>query len=197
MITLDGTTLSAADVIAIARDGAPARLADDARARLATMRAYVEREWMRPDAPPIYGFNTGLGKLKDSAVPHDAIRLFQAMLVNAHSAGVGEPLAEEIVRATLALRVNAFARGYSGPRVAVADRLIAMLNAGVHPVIPAQGSVGASGDLAPLAYVAGALVGHPLAECQYRGQRMAARDALAAAGITPVKFRSKPRMAWR
>jgi histidine ammonia-lyase len=188
MITLDGTTLSAADVIAIARDGAPARLADEARERLATMRAYVEREWMRPDAPPIYGFNTGLGKLKDSAVPHDAIRLFQAMLVNAHSAGVGEPLAEEIVRATLALRVNAFARGYSGPRVAVADRLLAMLNAGVHPVIPAQGSVGASGDLAPLAYVAGALVGHPQAECQYRGQRMAARDALAAAGITPVEF---------
>jgi len=188
MITLDGITLSAADVVAIARDGVAARLDDAARERLMVMRDYVEREWIRPDAPPIYGFNTGLGKLKDSAVPHDAIRLFQAMLINAHSAGVGEPLAEEVVRATLVLRVNAFARGYSGPRVAVADRLLAMLNAGVHPVIPAQGSVGASGDLAPLAYVAGALVGHPQAECHYRGQRMAARAALAAAGITPLEF---------
>lgn len=189
MLELDGQSLTAADVVAVARGaGTEVRLAPTARARLAEMRAYIEREWMRPDAPPIYGFNTGLGKLKDSAVPFDRIQLFQAMLVNAHSAGIGEPLPEEVVRATMLLRVNAFARGCSGPRVELADRLLAMLNAGVHPVIPQAGSVGASGDLAPLAYLAGALIGHPQAECFFQGERMPAQQALERAGIAPTEF---------
>jgi histidine ammonia-lyase len=110
------------------------------------------------------------------------------MLINAHSAGVGEPLPEEVVRATMLLRVNAFAVGCSGPRIEVVDRLLAMLNAGVHPVIPQIGSVGASGDLAPLAYLAGVLVGHPQAEAFYQGERMPARMAFEKAGIMPVEF---------
>jgi histidine ammonia-lyase len=106
------------------------------------------------------------------------------MLINAHSAGMGKLLPEEVVRATMLLRVNAFARGCSGSRIEVVDRLLAMLNAGVHPVIPQIGSVGASGDLAPLAYLAGVLVGHPQAEAFYEGERMPARMALEKAGIT-------------
>jgi histidine ammonia-lyase len=189
MIELDGQTLTAAHVVAVARgQGMHIRLAPTARARLQDMRATIEREWLRPDAPPIYGFNTGLGRLKDAAIPLEQIALFQAMLVNAHSAGVGEPLPEDAVRATMLLRANAHARGVSGPRVAVVERLLAMLNAGVHPVIPQQGSVGASGDLAPLAYLAGALTGHARAECFYRGERMGAAQALEQAGITPVEF---------
>jgi histidine ammonia-lyase len=189
ILELDGHSLSLSDVVAVARrSGIHVQLAPVARARLAEMRAYVEREWLRPEAPPIYGFNTGLGKLKDAAIPFEQIKLFQAMLVNAHSAGLGEPLPEDAVRATLLLRANAFARACSGPRLAVVERLLAMLNAGVHPLIPQVGSVGASGDLAPLAYLAGAIVGHAQAECFYQGQRLPARAALEAAGILPLAF---------
>jgi histidine ammonia-lyase len=189
IIELDGHSLALAEVVAIARgEGVEVRLSESARAGLAATRGYIEREWLREDAPPIYGFNTGLGKLKDSAIPFAQIKLFQAMLINAHSAGVGEPLPEDAVRATLLLRANAFARGCSGPRPELVERLLAMLNRGVHPVIPQAGSVGASGDLAPLAYLAGALVGHPQAECFYGGERMAARAALEAAGIVPAAF---------
>lgn len=188
-IELDGYTLSAADVVMAARGAhTQARLAPEARQRLAELRAFIEREWMRPDAPPIYGFNTGLGKLKDSAIPLEQIRMFQAMLINAHSAGVGEALPEDVVRATMLLRVNAHARGCSGPRVETVERLLALLNAGIHPVIPAQGSVGASGDLAPLAYLTGTLAGVPQAECFYQGERMPVRQALERAGIAPLEF---------
>lgn len=187
ILELDGHTLTTADVVAVSRGrGVEVRLAAPARERLAAMRATIEREWLRPDAPPIYGFNTGLGKLKDAAIPLEQIRLFQAMLVNAHSAGTGTPLPEDAVRATLLLRANAFARGCSGPRLVLVDRLLAMLNSGVHPLIPQQGSVGASGDLAPLAYLAGVLVGHPQAEAFYGGERMAASAALEAAGLVPT-----------
>lgn len=193
-IELNGHSLTTAEVITVARERDAAgnwpevRFAAEARARLAQTRGYIEQHWLQAGAPPIYGFNTGVGKLKDSAIPVEQIKLFQAMLVNAHSAGLGEPLPEEVVRVTLLLRANAFARGCSGPRLAVVDRLLALLNAGVHPVIPRIGSVGASGDLAPLAYLTGALIGHPQAEAFYRGERMPAQAALAAANITPIEF---------
>jgi histidine ammonia-lyase len=192
-IHLDGRSLTAADVVAVARgSGAGAwpqvEVAPPARAALQRTRAYIEQHWLREDAPPIYGFNTGVGKLKDARIPLERIGHFQAMLINAHSAGLGEPLPEDAVRATLLLRANAFARGCSGPRLEVVERLLTMLNRGVHPLIPQAGSVGASGDLAPLAYLAGALTGHPQAEAVYQGQRLAAQAALAAAGIAPVEF---------
>ncbi len=193
VIELDGHNLSAADVIAVASprreaDWPEVRLSPESRTKLRQTREYIDRHWMTPDAPPIYGFNTGVGKLKDSAIPLEQIQLFQEMLVNAHSAGVGAALLEDVVRATLLLRANTFAFGCSGVRPEVVDRLLAMLNLGVHPVIPEQGSVGASGDLAPLAYLAGVLVGHSEAEALYHGQRMPAREALKAAGIKPVVF---------
>lgn len=197
ILKLNGHTLQAAEVVAIARGReTQVQLADEARTQLQQTRQYIETHWLRPDAPPIYGFNTGLGKLKDAAIPLEQIKLFQAMLINAHSAGVGEPLPEEVVRATMLLRVNAFARGCSGSRLELVERLLVMLNVGVHPLIPQIGSVGASGDLAPLAYLAGALVGHPQAEAIYRGQRLPARTALEAAGLTPTfKLEAKDGLA--
>jgi histidine ammonia-lyase len=194
ILELDGYNLTAAEVIAVAtlppRDGKwpEVRLSAGSREKLTQTRDYIERNWMRPDAPPIYGFNTGVGKLKDSPIPAEQVKLFQAMLINSHSTGVGEALPEDVVRATLSLRANTFARGFSGPRPELVDRLLAMLNAAVHPVMPQMGSVGASGDLAPLAHLAGALIGHPRAEAFFDGQRLPARAALEAAGITPVVF---------
>ena len=193
MVVLDGQNLQATDLVAIARaDSAgtwpEVSLADSARDAVQAARAYVESAWLKEGAPPIYGFNTGVGKLKDSAIPVDQIKQFQRMLVNSHSAGLGEPFPEEVVRATMALRVNAFAKGHSALRPVVIDRLLAMLNAGLHPVIPQIGSVGASGDLAPLAYLTGALTGHPQAEVFHRGHRIPARVGLQRAGIGPAAF---------
>jgi histidine ammonia-lyase len=192
-LELNGYSLTASDVVSVAtapRDEWPeVRLSDESRAVLKNTREYVEREWLREDAPPIYGFNTGVGKLKDSAIALDQIELFQEMLINSHSSGIGPPFPEDVVRATLLLRANAFARGCSGVRPDVVDRLLAMLNRCVHPVIPQMGSVGASGDLAPLAHLAGGLVGHPQAEAFYEGRRLPAADALQAAGILPVQYK--------
>lgn len=191
-VTLDGRTLNAADVVRVARpgpDGAFARaaLAPEARAALEATRAFIDAEWMHDEAPLMYGFNTGVGLFKDTRVSVADIPRYQDTLIMAHATGVGEPLPEDVVRATMLLRANAFASNYSGPRPAVVDRLLAFLDAGLHPVVPAKGSVGASGDLAPLAYVAGAVAAFPQAEIAYRGKRMPAPEAIAAAGL-PVAF---------
>jgi histidine ammonia-lyase len=192
-LELDGYSLTASDVVSIATasgDRWPeVRLSDESRARLKTTREYVERHWLKKDAPPIYGFNTGVGKLKDSAIRLEQIELFQEMLINSHSSGIGKPLPEDVVRATLLLRANAFARGCSGVRPVVVDRLLGMLNRGVHPAIPEMGSVGASGDLAPLAHLAGALVGHDRAEAFYEGKRIPVAEALRAARMEPIRFK--------
>ncbi|HJX39028.1 MAG TPA: histidine ammonia-lyase [Anaerolineae bacterium] len=192
-LELDGQSLLASEVVAVAT--APkghwplVLLSAESRQRLATARQYVEDHWLKADARPIYGFNTGVGKLKDSAIALEQIDLFQEMLINSHSAGVGKPLPEDVVRAILILRANTFARGCSGVRPELVDRLLALLNRGVHPVIPELGSVGASGDLAPLAHMAGTLVGHPQAEAFFDGRRMPATEALDAAGIDPIQFK--------
>ncbi len=192
-LELDGSSLTASEVVTVAtapQDQRPAvSLAVRSRQELAKARRYVEEHWLTADAPPIYGFNTGVGKLKDSAIALEQIGLFQEMLINSHSAGVGKPFPAEVVRAILLLRANTFARGCSGVRPEVVDRLLRMLNRGVLPVIPELGSVGASGDLAPLAHLAGVLVGYPQAEAFYAGERLPAQAALARAGIEPVRFR--------
>ena len=189
-IALDGTTLTLEDVVAVARGEGGNRptvvLAEEARLLTRQVRRYVEENWLSDDAPAIYGINTGLGRLKDSRVKNEDLLRFQQLIINSHSAGVGEPLSEEEVRAVLVLRVNALAKGNSGLREECLDRLLDMLNAGVHPVIPAQGSVGASGDLAPLAHTVAAMIGHPQAEAYYEGERLPAQEALAAAGLTPT-----------
>jgi histidine ammonia-lyase len=133
--------------------------------------------------------------LKDTRIKVEHIELFQTQLIKAHSGGIGEPFSEEVSRATMLLRANAFASNYSAPRVEVVDRLLAFINAGIHPIMPQKGSVGASGDLAPLAYLAAAVAGFDEAEVMYKGRRMAAAEAIAKAEIGPVKFDLKAKDA--
>lgn len=190
--TIDGRTLTAAGVLAVARPdagGTRAEAALDATARqnLVGARDYIDAHFMTDDAPLMYSFNTGVGLFKDQRVRMDEMQAYQRLTVYAHATGMGEPFDAEAVRATMLLRANAFASNYSGPRVAVVDRLLACLNAGIVPVIPSKGSVGASGDLAPLAHLAGAICGFAEAEAFYEGRRMPAREALKRAGL-PEEF---------
>jgi histidine ammonia-lyase len=193
---IDGFTLTAEQVIAIARDPAnKVGLAQSSRDALKESRDYIEATWMHDEAPMMYSFNTGVGLLKDTRVTVEHIGLFQTQLIKAHAAGIGEPFSEEVSRATMLLRANAFASNYSAPRVEVVDRLLAFLNAGIHPIMPQKGSVGASGDLAPLAYLAAAIAGFDEAEVMYQGKRMSAPEAITQAGIGPVQFELKAKDA--
>jgi len=187
--SIDGFTLTAQQVIAASRDqNVKVDLAASSRAALKESRDYIEATWMHDEAPMMYSFNTGVGLLKDTRIKVEHIELFQTQLIMAHAAGMGEPFSEEVSRATMLLRANAFASNYSAPRVEVVDRLLAFLNAGIHPIMPQKGSVGASGDLAPLAYLAAAVAGFEQAEVMYKGKRMSAPEAITQAKIAPVKF---------
>src|ERR1700730_4074006 len=196
-IQLDGEQLAIEQVVEVARGGAHGfprvELSFAARAKLQEVRAYIDEHWLSHDAPPIYGINTGVGKLKDVHIAPADMERFQKLVVNAHCAGVGEPLPEEVVRATMVLRVNALAKGCSGVRVECCDRLLEMLNRGVHPVIPAQGSVGASGDLAPLAHLAQVTIGEGTAID--KGKTIHGAQALKKARIAPLTLHAKEGLA--
>lgn len=190
IVELDGANLTIDAAVRVARpaaDGgfAEARLAPEARARIAQTRAFIDATWMHDDAPLMYAFNTGVGLFKEHRVVMADMVAYQTKTVYAHATGIGEPFAEDVTRAMMLARANAFASNYSGPRVELVERLLACLNAGLHPVIPQKGSVGASGDLAPLAHLAGAVCGFPEAEMIVRGRRMPARAALQEAGLDP------------
>jgi len=185
-ITLDGTRLYTDAVVAVARYGAKVALADTARAALSATRDYIEAHWLNDAAPLMYAFNTGVGALKSQRIAPAEIAVFQTSLVRSHSAGTGEPMPDEVVRAMMVLRVNAFASNHSGVRVAIVDRLIAMLNLGITPVIASKGSVGASGDLAPLALMSGALMGLPESRVTYQNEVMPASQAFKLAGLAPT-----------
>ena len=180
MLELDGNSLTLARAAAIAA-GASATLADAARARVAQSRRFVEQLIARDEI--VYGINTGFSKLSEMVIPGGELRTLQLNLVRSHACGVGEPLAEPIVRAMMLYRANTLAKGYSGCRPVVIDTLLAMLNAGVHPVIPSRGSVGASGDLAPLAHLALVTIGE--GKALYQGTHLPGGEALQRAGIAP------------
>jgi histidine ammonia-lyase len=180
----DGMTL--ADLTAIARDGAQAKLTAGSEKRIRATRRLVEK-WVE-DEKTIYGITTGFGALSDVAISRKDTRRLQENILMSHAAGVGEPLDEETVRATMALRVKDLARGHSGIRLETVQHLLALLNRGVCPVIPQKGSVGASGDLAPLAHLALVLVG--LGEAFFKGQRMSGSRALSKCGLTPIRLES-------
>ncbi|MCF7936213.1 MAG: aromatic amino acid ammonia-lyase [Synergistales bacterium] len=194
-VVLTGKDLTIEEVVAVARENAQVSVAGECREEIRGVRDYIEEHWIRPDAPPTYGFNTGLGKLKDYTIDMEQNDQFQHNIVMSHCGCVGEPAGEDVVRATMLVRINAFCQGVSGLRLEVIDRLAEMLNRGVHPVIPLLGSVGASGDLAPLAHMTSVLIGHDRAEAFYRGERMAAPEALRRAGIAPVRFQLKAKDA--
>src|SRR5205085_3069708 len=152
MLELDGRSLTLEEVGRAARGEESVSLAASARERMEASRRVVER--IVAESRVVYGVNTGFGKLSDVTVPADELRELQLNLVRSHACGVGAPLSEEETRAMLLLRANVLALGYSGARPLVIETLISMLARGVHPVIPEKGSVGASGDLAPLAHLA-------------------------------------------
>src|SRR5262245_30470216 len=157
MILLDGSSLTLEVIDRIAHGHEPVGLAPAASAAVRAARAVVDAK--AAAGTPVYGVNTGFGALADVAIPAAQLSTLQLNLLRSHAAGVGEPLPVPAVRALTALRANVLAKGYSGIRLETLEALIAMLNAGVHPRVPARGSVGASGDLAPLAHLALVLVG--------------------------------------
>ncbi len=179
------------DAIArVARDGAEVKPGPSAIARMAASRAVVERILAAgDDAPLVYGVNTGFGALAEIRISAHQIETLQRNLVRSHAAGVGEPLPRDAVRAMMLLRAAVLARGHSGARPVVCERLCELLAHGIHPVIPSRGSVGASGDLAPLAHLALAMMGE--GEVEYRGRHIAAGEALADAGVEPLVLAAK------
>lgn len=183
-IALTGSDLTIDQIIAIARHGARVRLSDAARANLLSTRRFIEENWLVDDAPLMYAFNTGVGALKNQRISASDIARFQRNLIHSHSASTGENMPLEVVRAMMAIRVNTFARNHSGIRVAVVERLVAMLNEGITPVIPAKGSVGASGDLAPLAIMSGALLGLEQSKVTFQGAVTSARSAFERSGLS-------------
>jgi histidine ammonia-lyase len=157
MILLDGSTLTIDQLLAIADRGETVALADAARDRVRASRAVVERRAHGDE--PAYGINTGFGSFADVKIAPDALGTLQINLLRSHAAGLGDPLPARAVRATMALRANVLAKGFSGINIETLEALIALLNHGVHPHVPSRGSVGASGDLAPLAHLALVLIG--------------------------------------
>ena len=186
-VVIDGASLSIDDVHRVAVDRAPVALADAARRRVAATRRIVDDLVRRREV--VYGVTTGFGKLSEVSVPPERLAELQVNLVRSHAAGVGPPLPEREVRAMMLLRANVIAKGHSGARPELIDLLLGMLNAGVHPPIPEQGSVGASGDLAPLAHLALALIGEgDLLRGPTRGPAAA---VMREAGLTPVTLGPK------
>ncbi len=174
---------------AIAHDFAPVALTDAARARVQAARTVVD-EFAQRDAPT-YGINTGFGNFAEVKIPAESLVELQLNLLRSHAAGVGEPLPVPVVRATMALRANVLAKGFSGIRVETLELLIALLNRRVHPVVPSRGSVGASGDLAPLAHLALVLIGE--GEAWHESAREPGAAALARAGLTAGDARAQGR----
>jgi histidine ammonia-lyase len=186
-VRLTGDDLTSADVWDVAVEGAPAELDDAARAKMQAARAVVERAAAAPEQT--YGVNTGFGRFVNRTIAPELVEELQLRLLRSHACGVGEPYPDEIVRAAMVMRANTLAKGYSGTRVEVAELLLRLLASGVLPHVPSRGSVGASGDLAPLAHLALPLVGEGRA--RVGGELLSGRDALARIGAEPLTLRAK------
>jgi histidine ammonia-lyase len=193
MILLDGSSLTIEDLIAVADRGAEIGLAPSAVERIEAARSVVDRQ-AAGDAP-VYGINTGFGALAETAIPRDALATLQLNLLRSHAAGVGEPLPDRAVRASMVLRANVLAKGYSGIRRSTLEQLIALVNRRVHPRVPSRGSVGASGDLAPLAHLALVIVGEGEATVGDDVTVRPGRDALSIAGLAPISLAAKEGIA--
>lgn len=191
-VALDGHTLSLGEVEAVASGvDIEVGLADQGRAAVEKARAYLETR--AATGEKIYGVNTGFGRLAETRISADQTAQLQTNLIRSHAAGVGEPLPVAEVRAMMLLRANALARGNSGCRLLVVERLLEFLNRGVHPWVPSAGSVGASGDLAPLAHTALALIGE--GDVFVDGRRVPTAPVLEALDILPLELREKEGLA--
>ncbi|HPE36482.1 MAG TPA: histidine ammonia-lyase [Spirochaetales bacterium] len=190
-VYISGQDATIKDVTLVARYGAQAELTEDALDRMAQSREVVER--CVEDELVRYGITTGFGKFCDVVISRKDNATLQKNLIMSHAVGVGDYFPDEVVRAMMFLRANALAVGYSGARPSTVQALVDMLNAGVCPLVPEKGSLGASGDLAPLAHVALGLCG--MGSCRYKGKTLPSQDALAAAGLKPVELSAKEGLA--
>jgi histidine ammonia-lyase len=188
---LDGMSLTLEQLEDVARRSQPVAIDPDAKARVEACRRQVDS--LVQEGRVVYGITTGIGKFCNQVIPADVAETLQKNIIRSHATAVGDPLREDQVRAVMLLRANSLARGHSGIRVETLETMLTMLNKGIHPVIPAKGSLGASGDLAPLAHMALAVMGE--GEVFYRGRRMPTAEAFAASNITPVTLGAKEGLA--
>jgi histidine ammonia-lyase len=203
-LSIDGERLTLEEVLDVARRGRPVALAPQARLQVAECRAWVDQVIAEKDMV-VYGLNTGFGSLANVRVPSEQSEKLSYNLIVSHACGVGQPLPEEVVRAAMLIRANTLARGYSGIRPETIELLLEMLNRGVHPVIPEMGSLGASGDLAPLSHLALVLardpdgdpdgVDEPSGEAFYRGERLTGTEAMHRAGLERIVLGAKEGLA--
>jgi len=191
MLYLSGQRLTIQQIVAVAREHQQVGLSNEARAKVEDAHRVVEQ--IVVEGRTVYGVNTGFGKLSDVRIEPSELRDLQLNLVRSHSCGLGKPLSEAEARAMLLLRANVLAAGFSGARPAVIEMLIAMLERGVTPVIPEKGSVGASGDLAPLAHLALAAIGE--GESFYKSERLPSAEALERAQLPPLELQVKEGLA--
>ncbi len=190
-VVVDGESLTPADVEAVARDAVPVSVPESAREAVRESRDRIESILEADEA--VYGVTTGFGQLVQERIPAEDIQALQTNLLRSHAAGTGRDLSVPETRAMLVTRLNALVKGYSGVRERVVDLLVAMLNEGVHPVVPAKGSLGASGDLAPLAHLALVTIGEGAALVD--GDRLPGDEALAARDLEPLSLEAKEGLA--
>lgn len=190
-IIIDGNNLTLQDLAGVARKNFKVALKEEAERRVKDSRAYVDR--LVQDGKIVYGITTGFGEFSKVHISKDKTEELQKNLITSHACGIGKHLPEETARAVMLLRANALAKGFSGVRLETLQGLLEMLNRGVHPAIPEKGSLGASGDLAPLSHMVLPLIG--LGEAYYKGQLMPGAQAMQAAGIKPVVLSSKEGLA--
>ena len=190
-LLIDGNSVTLEDVERVARFNLPVALSDTAKSQIAGSRALIEK--VLKENRVVYGVTTGFGKFKDVYIaPEDTLKL-QKNFLRSHASGVGPPFDRDTVRAITLLRANALAKGYSGIREEVVQLLLEFLNRGIHPVVPEQGSVGASGDLAPLAHLCLVLIGE--GEAEVDGKLLPGREALIAKKLSPVTLQAKEGLA--
>jgi histidine ammonia-lyase len=190
-VIIDGETLSIKDIVSVARNFEKVELSPDAKQKVVKCRKFVES--LVASEKAVYGVTTGFGAFDNVFISKEQSDRLQENLILSHSAGVGDPLPEDVVRALMLLRTNSLAKGYSGVRVEIIDTLTSMLNMGVHPMIPEKGSLGASGDLANLAHMVLVMLGK--GEAFYKGDRKSGKDAMEQAGIPTIELSSKEGLA--
>src|SRR5437588_1299758 len=188
---LKGEQISLVQLAAVAVGGEAVQISPVARPRILASRKAIEQIVARDGV--VYGVNTGFGKLSEVRIPQNDLRQLQLNLVRSHACGIGNPLSEAEVRAMILLRANVLALGFSGVRLEIIQLLCEMLNRHVYPVVPEKGSVGASGDLAPLAHLALSLIGE--GEAFFEGERMEGHKALSRAGLKPQRLEAKEGLA--
>jgi len=191
VVMIDGQSLTIDSVLDVARFGHKVELTESAKVKVEIARKFVDE--IVDSKKVVYGITTGFGKFSDVVISKEETQDLQTNLIISHSCGVGNPFSEEIVRAIMLLRVNNLAKGHSGVRSETINTLINMLNEGVHPIIPEKGSLGASGDLAPLSHMVLVMLG--MGEATYKGERLTGEEAMNRAGLSIIRLTSKEGLA--